>query len=56
VSIGNLKVIDSNTILLFSEILLAVERKPLDGSRRKAGIKNFHFVRGVKANSVKQKA
>ena len=38
-SIRNLKVIDSTTIQLFSEILRGVGRKPLDGSRRKGGIK-----------------
>jgi hypothetical protein len=38
-SIRKLKVIDSTTIQLFSEILRGVGRKPLDGSRRKGGIK-----------------
>jgi hypothetical protein len=38
-SIRNLKVIDRTTIQLFSEILRGVGRKPLDGSRRKGGIK-----------------
>ena len=38
-SIRNLKVIDSITIQLFSEMLRGVGRKPLDGSRRKVGIK-----------------
>lgn len=38
-SIRNLKIIDSSTIQLFSEILRGVGRKPLDGSRRKGGIK-----------------
>jgi hypothetical protein len=38
-SIRNLKVIDSTTIRLFSDILQGVGRKPLDGSRRKGGIK-----------------
>ncbi|SRR6266567_3235810 len=38
-SIRNLKVIDSTTIQLFSEILRGVGRKRLDGSRRKGGIK-----------------
>lgn len=38
-SIRNLKVIDSTTIQLFSEMLQGVGRKPLDGSRRKGGIK-----------------
>jgi len=34
-SIRNLRIIDSTTIQLFSEILRGVGRKPLDGSRRK---------------------
>lgn len=38
-SIRNLRIIDSTTIQLFSEILRGVGRKPLDGSRRKGGIK-----------------
>jgi hypothetical protein len=38
-SIRNLKIIDSTTIQLFSEILRGVGRKRLDGSRRKGGIK-----------------
>jgi hypothetical protein len=38
-SIRNLRIIDSSTIQLFSEILRGVGRKPLDGSRRKGGIK-----------------
>ena len=38
-SIRNLRIIDSSTIQLFSEILKGVGRKPLDGSRRKGGIK-----------------
>jgi Transposase DDE domain/Domain of unknown function (DUF4372) len=38
-SIRNLKIIDSTTIQLFSEMLQGVGRKPLDGSRRKGGIK-----------------
>lgn len=38
-SIRNLKIIDSTTIQLFSEILGGVGRKRLDGSRRKGGIK-----------------
>jgi hypothetical protein len=38
-SIRNLKIIDSSTIQLFSEILQGVGRKCLDGSRRKGGIK-----------------
>ena len=40
-SIRSLKVIDSTTIQLFSEMLRGVGRKPLDGSRRKGGI-NVH--------------
>jgi hypothetical protein len=38
-SIRNLKIIDSTTIQLFSEILRGVGRKRLDGSRKKGGIK-----------------
>ena len=38
-SIRNLKVIDSSTISLFSEILRGVGRNKLDGSRKKGGIK-----------------
>ena len=38
-SIRNLKIIDSTTIRLFSEILSGVGRKPLDGGKRKGGIK-----------------
>lgn len=38
-SIRNLRIIDSSTIQLFSEILRGVGRKPLDESRRKGGIK-----------------
>ncbi|HEY4289913.1 MAG TPA: IS4 family transposase [Puia sp.] len=38
-SIRNLKIIDSTTIQLFSDILRGVGRKRLDGSRRKGGIK-----------------
>ncbi len=38
-SIRNLKIIDSTTIRLFSEILRGVGAKPLDGSKRKGGIK-----------------
>ena len=38
-SIKNLKIIDSTTISLFSEILRGVSRNPLDGSRKKGGIK-----------------
>lgn len=38
-SISNLKIIDSTTIQLFSEILREVGRKRLDGSRKKGGIK-----------------
>jgi hypothetical protein len=38
-SIRNLRIIDSSTIQLFSEILRGVGRKPVDGSRRKGGIK-----------------
>jgi hypothetical protein len=38
-SIRNLKIIDSTTIRLFSDILRGVGRKPSVGSRRKGGIK-----------------
>lgn len=38
-SIRNLKVIDSSTIQLFSEILRGVGRNRLDGSRKKGGFK-----------------
>lgn len=38
-SIKNLKIIDSTTIQLFSEILKGVGRNPKDGSRKKGGIK-----------------
>jgi len=38
-SIRNLKIIDSTTIRLFSEILRGVGRNPLDGSKKKGGIK-----------------
>lgn len=38
-SIRNLKIIDSSTIQLFSELLHGVGRKPLDESKRKGGIK-----------------
>jgi hypothetical protein len=38
-SIRNLKIIDSTTIQLFSEILRGAGRNRLDGSRRKGGIK-----------------
>lgn len=38
-SIRNLKIIDSSTIQLFSEILRGVGRNPLNGGRKKGGIK-----------------
>jgi hypothetical protein len=38
-SIRNLKVIDSSTIQLFSEILRRVGRKTKGGSKKKGGIK-----------------
>jgi Transposase DDE domain/Domain of unknown function (DUF4372) len=38
-SIKNLKIIDSSTIQLFSDILQGVGRNTLDGSRKKGGIK-----------------
>lgn len=38
-SIRKLKIIDSTTIRLFSEILRGVGRNPLDGSKKKGGIK-----------------
>src|SRR5580698_4406133 len=38
-SIRNLKIIDSTTVRLFSDILRGVGRNPLDGARKKGGIK-----------------
>ena len=38
-SIRNLKIIDSSTIQLFSEILRGVGRNPIDGGKKKGGIK-----------------
>lgn len=38
-SIRNLKIIDSTTIRLFSDILRGVGRNPMDGARKKGGIK-----------------
>lgn len=38
-SIRNLKIIDSTTISLFSDIMRGVGRNPLEGSRKKGGIK-----------------
>jgi hypothetical protein len=38
-SIRNLKIIDSTTIRLFSELLRGVGRNPIDGSRKKGGLK-----------------
>ena len=38
-SIRNLKIIDSSTIRLFSDILQGVGRNPLNGSKKKGGIK-----------------
>lgn len=38
-SIRNLKIIDSTTIRLFSDILQGVGRNPMEGSRKKGGIK-----------------
>lgn len=38
-SIRNLKIIDSTTIRLFSDVLQGVGRNPKDGSRKKGGIK-----------------
>ena len=38
-SIKNLKVIDSTTMSLFTDILRGVGRNPMDGSRKKGGIK-----------------
>ena len=38
-SIRNLKIIDSTTIRLFTDILQGVGRPPLDGSRKKGGLK-----------------
>jgi hypothetical protein len=45
-SIRNLEVIDSTTIQLFSDMLRGVGRKPLDGSRRKVGIKVHTMMDG----------
>jgi hypothetical protein len=45
-SIRNLKIIDSTTIQLFSEILRGVGRKRLDGSRQKSGIKVHALMDG----------
>mgnify|MGYP001793132989 CR=1 FL=1 len=42
-SIRNLKIIDSTTIRLFSDILRGVGRNTLDGSRKKGGI-NVHTM------------
>jgi hypothetical protein len=44
-SIRNLKVIDSSTIQLFSEILRGVGRNRLDGARKKGGFK-VHAMMG----------
>ena len=38
-SIRNLKIIDSSTIQLFSDILQGVGRNRLDGARKKGGFK-----------------
>lgn len=38
-SIRNLKIIDSTTIRLFSDIMRGVGRNPMEGSRKKGGIK-----------------
>jgi hypothetical protein len=38
-SIRNLRIVDSSTIQLFTEILRGVGRNPLEGSKRKGGIK-----------------
>lgn len=38
-SIRNLKIIDSTSLRLFSDVLQGVGRKPLDGARKKGGIK-----------------
>lgn len=38
-SIRNLKIIDSTSIRLFSDVLQGVGRNPLDGARKKGGIK-----------------
>ena len=45
-SIKNLTIIDSSTISLFSEILRGVGRNPLDGSRKKGGIKVHAMMDG----------
>ena len=38
-SIRNLRIIDSTTIRLFSDILKGVGRNPLDGAKKKGGFK-----------------
>lgn len=45
-SIRNLRIIDSSTIQLFSEILRGVGRKRLDGSRKKGGFKVHAMMDG----------
>lgn len=45
-SIRNLKIIDSTTISLFSEILRGVGRNRLDGSRKKGGIRVYAMMDG----------
>lgn len=45
-SIRNLKIIDSSTIQLFSEILRGVGRNPADGGRKKGGIKVHAMMDG----------
>lgn len=60
-SIRNLKIIDSSTIRLFSDILRGVGRNPLDGSRKKGGIKVHalmdafsHVVEFVRITAAKE--
>ncbi|MBK8848021.1 MAG: transposase [Bacteroidetes bacterium] len=43
-SIRNLKIIDSTTIRLFSDILCGVGRNPTNGSRKKGGIKGHSMM------------
>lgn len=60
-SIRNLKIIDSSTIRLFSDILKGVGRNPLDASRKKGGIKVHalmdgfsHIVEFVRITAAKE--
>lgn len=60
-SIRNLKIIDSSTIRLFSDILRGVGRNPIDASRKKGGIKVHalmdafsHIVEFVRITAAKE--